>query len=349
MAWVFRDEKMNNISEKLNKYSVFMCNNKFLFDEALKIGYEHDQAFQIGNITGKPLMVSWRGNTSLDWDRILELVFDDTNNTDPQYGNVDFKLNYHNIDTSNFPKVNLMIEQCTKIENITNIIWFFSKDDMAIKILVSDPNLQLSFRQNLVGISGDIIRSRGDAASFTISTTILKKRPEKNSCKKYDTPEGYKQCVEKSVRQKFINLLGCIPPWMTKFENEAICSHDIQFNDEHEANKVKSQIFTFHQMAYYAGIDDFGCKLPCTQVHLAVHQTKNINYKGKINWLDIQFEDTVSIWEETNNYTFFNLLVEIGSSLGLWIGLSVIGIFDLFFDISRPFFKPRKMKTKNRK
>ena len=31
-------------------------------------------------------------------------------------------------------------------------------------------------------------------------------------------------------------------------------------------------------------------------------------------------------------YGFFDLVVEVGSSLGLWIGLSALGVFDLLFD-----------------
>ena len=32
-------------------------------------------------------------------------------------------------------------------------------------------------------------------------------------------------------------------------------------------------------------------------------------------------------------YGFFDLVVEVGSSLGLWIGLSALGVFDLLLDI----------------
>ena len=34
-----------------------------------------------------------------------------------------------------------------------------------------------------------------------------------------------------------------------------------------------------------------------------------------------------------NGYSEFDLIVEAGSSLGLWIGLSILGIFDFIIDI----------------
>ena len=47
-----------------------------------------------------------------------------------------------------------------------------------------------------------------------------------------------------------------------------------------------------------------------------------------LTWIGISFEQKVEVEEEMNNYNLFNLIVEVGSSLGLWIGLSAIGVFD---------------------
>ena len=47
----------------------------------------------------------------------------------------------------------------------------------------------------------------------------------------------------------------------------------------------------------------------------------------------ILFDDSVKIMEEQSNYNEFDLMVEVGSSLGLWIGLSALGIFDLIFEV----------------
>ena len=47
--------------------------------------------------------------------------------------------------------------------------------------------------------------------------------------------------------------------------------------------------------------------------------------------MQINFLDTVKILEEESNYDELDLIVEIGSSLGLWIGLSALGILDLVY------------------
>ena len=76
------------------------------------------------------------------------------------------------------------------------------------------------------------------------------------------------------------------------------------------------------------------CKLPCNQVHFAIQTVKKRNHRNlKINALVVQFEDNVEVLAEHNNYNVFDLMVEVGSSLGLWIGLSALGIFDLIFEV----------------
>ena len=44
------------------------------------------------------------------------------------------------------------------------------------------------------------------------------------------------------------------------------------------------------------------------------------------------FQDKVTVLEEQSSYTGFHLIVDIGSSLGLWVGVSALGIFDLLID-----------------
>ena len=44
----------------------------------------------------------------------------------------------------------------------------------------------------------------------------------------------------------------------------------------------------------------------------------------------LSFQKVVRVTRYQRAYDLFDLVVEVGSSLGLWIGLSALGIFDLF-------------------
>ena len=46
-------------------------------------------------------------------------------------------------------------------------------------------------------------------------------------------------------------------------------------------------------------------------------------------YLDLQFDNHVVHTKEMLAYDFSNFLIDIGSSLGLWFGLSVFGLADL--------------------
>ena len=98
---------------------------------------------------------------------------------------------------NNMTKLILMPEECIKVDQIDKWMWFSMNEHAVMKVLVSDPNLQLSYRQNTVGVSGDTLSTFSGETSFNIRTTILKRRPEKNSCKEYVSPDSYAKCIEK--------------------------------------------------------------------------------------------------------------------------------------------------------
>ena len=43
----------------------------------------------------------------------------------------------------------------------------------------------------------------------------------------------------------------------------------------------------------------------------------------------LNFKKTVKVTKYQKAYGLFDLVVEVGSSLGLWIGISALGVFDL--------------------
>mgnify|MGYP001462274617 CR=1 FL=1 len=49
----------------------------------------------------------------------------------------------------------------------------------------------------------------------------------------------------------------------------------------------------------------------------------------KSHIIHLFFEDHVNIERVVLAYDFASFLVEVGSSLGLWLGLSVVALFDL--------------------
>ena len=44
--------------------------------------------------------------------------------------------------------------------------------------------------------------------------------------------------------------------------------------------------------------------------------------------LDIRVDEEVAVLKEVYSYDLFNLVVDLGSALGLWLGLSALSFFD---------------------
>ena len=72
------------------------------------------------------------------------------------------------------------------------------------------------------------------------------------------------------------------------------------------------------------------CPMPCTIISVnARYQQTTTKENSTKNSVFLYFENRVQVETVVIAYDFVSLLVEIGSSLGLWLGLSVIGIFDV--------------------
>ena len=71
------------------------------------------------------------------------------------------------------------------------------------------------------------------------------------------------------------------------------------------------------------------CLPPCKQLIYNVEIVRNEKSTLVQNWAQFKFANVMNIEYETNGYDSFRLIIEVGSSLGLWLGLCIIGIFYL--------------------
>ena len=71
------------------------------------------------------------------------------------------------------------------------------------------------------------------------------------------------------------------------------------------------------------------CPIPCKTI--SAHATHHNSFETTMfgNGLAIQFTGNVRVETILPAYDFGDLLVDFGSSLGLWLGLSFIGLFDI--------------------
>ena len=77
------------------------------------------------------------------------------------------------------------------------------------------------------------------------------------------------------------------------------------------------------------------CKIPCeyTTNHVQLVAEKPDAYHEHWITINLRFNKMVEVKKKIIAYDMFDFIIDAGSSLGLWLGLSALGIFDLFIDV----------------
>ena len=138
------------------------------------------------------------------------------------------------------------------------------------------------------------------------------------ACLNYPTAKfkTYSDCIDQEVRRGMLHSLGCMVPWMS---NRDQCTSPVQRKTEHKAliESVRSKVDDA-----YGGMEfraDAACPRPCSLVS-AYSRYASFSTGYKTNTLVLQFDEDILVENITLAYAFTDLLVEIGSGLGLWLG-----------------------------
>ena len=324
---------------------MFVCpaQNLIQFNKLEELGYKWQQGFYSGDIN--KTTISWRGNKQFDWTKMKSLVYKNT--TDFNAFGVDkdtgewYISDYDTVEIDLWPTV-----KCTEIKGFSEYFGIETKE--GVEVIMIDPALQPNYRRVKQAFTGELFTIGNTRVNnfefediiYKVKVSIKKKREEVSSCKNYENSDGYIDCIDLTMSNKMIDLLGCIPPWMSTLGEDKVCRDDLVFQDELEARRVKESLNQFVRELLIFGDVHFesSCKLPCQYMNFDIQKSVHQSTTDSIYWLQVNIDDKVEINEEQNNYDGFDLIVEIGSSLGLWVGLSMIGVFDISIGLIRRSF-----------
>ena len=144
----------------------------------------------------------------------------------------------------------------------------------------------------------------------------------------------YHECVNKMLERDIGAYLGCLPPWMTDINQ---CNSTYTINLLKEMPNYWEKVVNHLHLKNTKGEND--CKTACRTSNNFVSVrdirkdetfsgSKDIN-KGRAT---INFDEQVEVTEKTFNYSSYNFIIDVGSSLGLWFGLSVFGIYEILIE-----------------
>ena len=190
-------------------------------------------------------------------------------------------------------------------------------------VLVNDPtNINdLLFSQ----MSGDKILYDGmemKLAHYLVKFKVTEDKTGGNGCVDYPTTyhKSFSQCIRDAIVKRTRPGLGFVLPFFSDTNQKPLLKLE---KHEHVVNFLKNVTLN----AIGGKIKPNFCLPPCT-ILTATSQQQQV-YSSNLRRVALNFDDVVEVQTTVLAYGVDSLLVEVGSSLGLWLGLSVVGVFDL--------------------
>ena len=298
--------------------------------QSLGKGYALNGDFLHGKLANDS-MISWAGsNGNLTYEETRNALYSSTNPT--------YFLIHQNMVFANFTKRFLLpYGPCQVYEGLVpsaHMSFYLDAADIenssSHALYISDPAASTTFQLSLM--NGDRVNNPGTIdnqfswRTYNIQIKESINKADDGSCVNYPNAEheNYAACSTSEMRKKIMPSLGCMVPWISE---EDACTGTLNRLEEH--NDVMSWLRTivtrsFGRIVYRPE----SCLPPCTI--LSAHATFCASTKSNFaNVIELYFSLDIEVEKIKLAYDSGDLLVEIGSCLGLWLGLSVVGIYEV--------------------
>ncbi len=262
---------------------------------------------------------SWGAHVNLTFDEIKSQVFDLDEYNSIRISGGSYKDNLVFIPSYGLCKETLHINVTQKL----HLTIRGRKLDEA-RVLITDRNYRSYILPDLSSHVGSRISMKRGTKYF-IDVNIQ----ERDFCEDEETPkigEKFKKCVDDKVQEDFMqNKVECVPPWLS-YNNQCNLTYSENFYGEFK-NIFKEN---YLEMAEILSNNKFeeACRTSCKKKTFIVNEkgTKKNHFLSEVV---LTFNPKVLVTERVPNYDMFKYIIDVGSSLGLWLGLSVLGLHDL--------------------
>ena len=344
--------------EDVNLPDIFIClqeDDQFDYRNATeKHGYNYLD-FLLGFVDGSEDFVSWEGGKNLTYGNVLKEIFftilgdmDISSESDESRNRRADALEEHFKAFNGF---------CRKLDNelldIKKSFRITFSYMSGFQVFIADPGKSLHYMIHPDTLQGDNILSWiGNRRFYSIEIEEIIWNEESGECTNYGTGkkfDSYADCIA-NEHEKFLKpILGCMVPWLVAPDHPGICKGRVNLTKENHQKYFKTIDEIYRTRAFRIMEQSKACLKPCTEILVKSTMKsfrKASNYKVPadiaIDEISLHIQKTVKVTKYVKSYGFFDLVVEVGSSLGLWIGLSALGLLDFFMEAAS--FIAKKIK-----
>ena len=320
--------KSKHLSTLEKPLHVAVCKrNQFSYLHGYEIGYTGNSNFFSGNTTNESVLSFTGMHGNMTFNESLNHVYT------PYLENIEFVSTKGNISNRLLYPLGLCkVYEGAPTKPYFNITFKNHEQMPDYNIFISDPAAENSFQLPFILMTGEKVRVADSIEKkyfvYNIQLKEIIVKTNDGSCVDYPTQQhnSYADCVGAELKRKILPTLGCMVPFISRKDH---CTEPIQRLPKHD---------NLTEALYKISADSYGgiqyqaesCPLPCS--HLSSHSTfieSIVNLRLKDSQLLIVFGDDIENEEIVLAYDSTALLVEIGSCLGLWLGLSVVGMYDM--------------------
>ena len=316
--------------DQITKPLIYVC-QKGQFNEGLsqKYGYDYYTSYMIGKVNDDDNYTSSGKYGDKSFGELQEIFFEYEytnfiskylNPTEDDYENLDYGKVY--INPHGF---------CMKLSKIRSGTGYVSTK-RASTIFLVDPfyanSLNLLGRENSILEFGHQLDGLYEGSNYDIKIHMYDfSVMEGQSCRDYEkTGTSYGNCMETSLQDLMLKWFGCLLPWFSDTVNPICESVEKTGNNTKILEDIKNYILGMKTKFLQT------CPPPCHQMSF---ELKKIDHwtSGSISTLQYEIPDKVTVHKDYHAYDMFSLIVDLGSALGLWLGLSAVSIFQAFLNL----------------
>ncbi len=336
----------------VKKPVLYICQvGQFNYTKAKEVGYQDLTMFASGQLGYFSGIYSWKGNQgNLTFNNLQKLLFS------YDYSNLWVVETLEN-DTSVYRELDMFYLTaygfCMKSQILGNYFLFTTEQKLSFFLI--DPhtenNLMINVDDNAKGIVGSDANGLFDYYTYDLEIVMYDSRiHEYDTCIDYNEKgSSYSECVENSLKDKLLEWYGCLPPWFPS--NTSLTCEQKRPMKIGNKNYMTIAYNELYRLASNQNLRLFSsCLKPCTRMDFnlkEVHRTKTHDYSG----IDVNIDvEKIVKYTDLIAYNEFNLIVDFGSALGLWLGLSALSIFDSLAEIMFTIYnKFRNVTSKHKR
>ena len=214
-------------------------------------------------------------------------------------------------------------------------VFNYDNTSYPLKVHLADKNISPYYMLDTNTLRGEPIKS-GDKKTrhYKISFEEVHWLEEAGDCINYGDGAqymSYADCVAQEHAEIFKQILGCRPPWLSSPGHPDNCQGQTSLTTKQYKDwSIKHGDFYVDVKKKGKG-DSGNCLKPCKGL-FADSKLFSEEETEEDPLVFMTFVEEVKVTQYLRSYGLFELVVDVGSSLGLWIGLSIVGLFDLLLN-----------------